>query len=128
MQYAQRLITAGIERSHSPDLAGAKEWLRRTDKALAEAKKDNDFIYHERIPEEKALVAIGKAVVAKPTPMPDKFGTEKIDLFEQLVPVAIHQVTFRKKLTNFFNSLFWDPLLYAPCQVLSNYRRFLTFL
>jgi hypothetical protein len=36
-----------------PDLSGAKEWLRRTEKALADAKKDNDFIYHERIPDEK---------------------------------------------------------------------------
>ena len=30
--------------------------------------------------------------VAKPTPLPDRLGTEKVDLFEELVPVAIHQV------------------------------------
>ena len=41
--------------SPNPDLSGAKEWLRRTEKALTEAKKDNDFIYHERIPEEKSF-------------------------------------------------------------------------
>ena len=92
LQYAQRLLTAGMERGHNPDLSGAKEWLRRTEKALTEAKKDNDFIYHERIPEEKSLTPIGKAAVAKPTPMPERFGTEKTDLFEELVPVAIHQV------------------------------------
>jgi len=61
LQYAQRLLNAGIERGHNPDLGHAKEWLRRTEKALADAKKDNDFIYHERIPEEKALTPIGKA-------------------------------------------------------------------
>jgi programmed cell death 6-interacting protein len=86
------LLQAGIDRGHNPDLASAKEWLRRTEKALTEAKKDNDFIYHERIPEEKALTPIVKVAVAKPTPMPEYFGTEKTDLFEELVPVAIHQV------------------------------------
>jgi programmed cell death 6-interacting protein len=93
LQYAQRLLNAGIERGHSQDLSNAKDWLRRTEKALTEAKKDNDFIYHERIPEEKALVPIGKVAVAKPTPLTDRLGTERTDLFEDLVPVAIHQVS-----------------------------------
>lgn len=92
LQYAQRLVNAGIERGHNPDLSNAKEWLRRIEKALTEAKKDNDFIYHERIPEEKNLTPVGKAAVAKPTPLPERLGTEKTDLFEELVPVAIHQV------------------------------------
>ena len=61
LQYAQRLLNAGIERGHNPDLGNAKDWLRRTEKALADAKKDNDFIYHERIPEEKALTQVAKA-------------------------------------------------------------------
>lgn len=41
-----------------------------------EAKKDNDFIYHERIPDVKNLEPISKAAVAKPTPLPTKFSSK----------------------------------------------------
>ena len=40
----------------------------RIQRALESAKKDNDFIYHDKIPDLKNLPAIGKAAVAKPTP------------------------------------------------------------
>lgn len=39
-------------------------------RALELAVKDNDFIYHEKIPDPKSLHPIGKAPVAKPTPLP----------------------------------------------------------
>ena len=38
-------------------------------KAHQLAKKDNDFIYHERIPDFKSLAAVGKAAVAKALPV-----------------------------------------------------------
>ena len=62
------------------------------DRLLAEAKKDNDFIYHERIPEVKALSAVGRAAVVKPTSVPDKFFPGEKELFDALMPVHIHQV------------------------------------
>lgn len=37
----------------------------RAERNLVEAKKDNDFIYHERIPDVKSLEPIGKAQPAK---------------------------------------------------------------
>lgn len=37
----------------------------RTERNLAESKKDNDFIYHERIPDIKSVEPIGKAQPAK---------------------------------------------------------------
>ena len=40
-------------------LGGSADWGKRSDRALTEAKKDNDFIYHERIPDIKTLNAIG---------------------------------------------------------------------
>ncbi len=73
LQYAQRLMQASMDRSRNPELGSANDWLRKTEKALADAKKDNDFIYHERIPDEKSLASVGKAVVAKATPMPPKY-------------------------------------------------------
>ena len=94
-----------------------REWQKKNERALADAKKDNDFIYHERvsrrslrhfsfvkrgtisfllmtqIPEAKSLSAIQKATVAKVTlPLPDRIGDAKAaDLFEELCPVAVHQ-------------------------------------
>ena len=39
------------------------------DRAQAAAKKDNEFIYHERVPNISDLPAVGRAPVAKPTPV-----------------------------------------------------------
>ena len=84
-------MTAGIERG-PPGLCGAKDWLKKVDRDLATAKKDNDFIYHERIPDEKALAAVAKAAVAKATPLPDRMGNPSSPLlFDALVPVPVHQ-------------------------------------
>ncbi len=38
------------------------------------AKKDNDFIYHERIPDIKSLPVIQKAAVAKALPVNNPIG------------------------------------------------------
>ncbi len=93
LEYARTLFAAAVERSSNPELGRVREWIGQNDKALADAKKDNDFIYHEPVPEAKTLAPIGKASVAKATsPLPTKFSeTPKADLFDELCPVAIHQ-------------------------------------
>jgi len=91
LEYAKRLLSTGIERGQ-PGLCGAKDWLRKVERDLTEAKKNNDFIYHERIPDERTLAAVPKAAVAKPTPLPDRLGNASAALlFDALVPVAVHQ-------------------------------------
>jgi len=45
-----------------------QEVQKKVVRGLQEAEKDNDFIYHARIPEVSALQAIGKANVAKSLP------------------------------------------------------------
>lgn len=67
------------------------EFALKIERNLTEAKKDNDFIYHERIPDVKSLTPIGKATLAKQLPIPERFGTNFKDLFSGLCPVAIHQ-------------------------------------
>ena len=57
-----------------PDQCNVSNWYNKADQALKTAKKDNDFIYHERIPDQKSLKPIGKAVVAKPIALPEKLG------------------------------------------------------
>ena len=42
---------------------------------LDAAQKDNDFIYHDKIPDIKTLPPPGKTAVAKPLPVPEKFST-----------------------------------------------------
>ena len=45
---------------------------------LEAAQKDNDFIYHDIIPDVKTLPVLGKLAVAKPLPLPEKFSTNFI--------------------------------------------------
>ena len=71
MQYAIRLFKAGIERSRSDersDLCNAKDWSKKCERALTDAKKDNDFIYHERVPDEKNLAPITKGQLISECP------------------------------------------------------------
>lgn len=58
---------------------------------LNEAIKDNDFIYHERVPDVRSLNPIGKAPLAKSLPVPDRFTSNFSDVFETLVPVVVQQ-------------------------------------
>ena len=74
-----------------PNLGGCQDWAKRAERALTDAKKDNDFIYHERIPEVKGLTSIGRAAVVKPTAVPDTFIPGEKELFAALMPVHIHQ-------------------------------------
>ena len=52
-----------------------KNELTKIQRALQSAKKDNDFIYHDKVPDVKTLSAIGRAAIAKPTPVPTRFSS-----------------------------------------------------
>ena len=86
-----RLLQAGKDRSVHPDQCNVSNWYNKAENALKTAKKDNDFIYHERIPDQKSLKPIGKAVVAKPIALPEKLGNSSKILFDELCPLAVHQ-------------------------------------
>lgn len=60
----------------------------RATRALASASKDNDFIYHERVPERAVLEPVPRAPIAKALPLPASFGQGK-DLFAALVPLNV---------------------------------------
>jgi programmed cell death 6-interacting protein len=68
-----------------------KDHLNKANNALEEAKKDNDFIYHAKVPEYKSLSSIGKAQLAKATNVPEKFFPNLPDMFEKLLPVGFQQ-------------------------------------
>lgn len=46
-----------------------QDLFNKASRNLTEAKKDNDFIYHERIPDIKSLDPVGKAQLAKVLPL-----------------------------------------------------------
>ena len=49
----------------------------RVQRSLQEAEKDNNFIYHDKVPDIKSLPSIQKATIAKPAPFPTKPMSEK---------------------------------------------------
>lgn len=67
-----------------------QDYSSRAMKNLTEAKKDNDFIYHERVPDIQSLPAIDRATIAKLLPLPGKFSSNFEDLFEELLPISVH--------------------------------------
>lgn len=63
--------------SRYDEYVSVKELTDKINRALTAAKKDNDFIYHDRVPEVKDLEPIGKAALVKATaitpPLSQKF-------------------------------------------------------
>jgi len=82
-----------------------KTLLNKAVRLCDEAKEDNNFIYHARIPDYKSLDSISKASLVKPTPMPEKFRPNYSNPFEKLLPVKIQLAgqkleLYRQKLVN----------------------------
>lgn len=79
------LLRAGREGSPAAEV-GVK-----AARQLAAAERDNDFIYHERVPEARALEPVSRAPVASALPPQERWSPGRQDLFEKLVPLAVHQ-------------------------------------
>lgn len=66
--------------SRDDEYVSVKDLSDKINRALVAAKKDNDFIYHDRVPEVKDLEHIGKAALVKATtitpPLSQKFTGE----------------------------------------------------
>lgn len=72
-QIALEFLKAAQVRSNKPNLAA--DLIAKAQRHLTEALKDNDFIYHERIPDHKSLEPIGRAPLAKPTPLSPRLSS-----------------------------------------------------
>lgn len=64
-----------------------KKIIRRHEEAV----KENDFIYHARVPEYRLLDSIDRFSLVKPAPIPAKFVPESKDLFDGLLPLRVQQ-------------------------------------
>ncbi|XP_040820449.1 programmed cell death 6-interacting protein isoform X3 [Ochotona curzoniae] len=89
LQHAAELIKTVASRYD--EYVSVKDFSDKINRALTAAKKDNDFIYHDRVPDLKDLDPIGKATLVKPTPVSVPISQKFTDLFEKMVPVSVQQ-------------------------------------
>ncbi|MGH0119340.1 UNVERIFIED_CONTAM: hypothetical protein FKN15_002143 [Acipenser sinensis] len=75
--------------SRYDEYINVKDLSDKISRALTAAKKDNDFIYHDRVPDLKDLEAIGKAALVKSTVIKVPISQKFTDLFEKMVPLAV---------------------------------------
>uniref|UniRef100_A0AAY5KDS1 Programmed cell death 6-interacting protein n=1 Tax=Esox lucius TaxID=8010 RepID=A0AAY5KDS1_ESOLU len=89
LQHAAELVKTVASRYD--EYVSVKELSDKINRALTAAKKDNDFIYHDRVPEVKDLEHIGKAALVKATAITPPLSAKFTDLFEKMVPMAVQQ-------------------------------------
>ena len=72
-----------------------KKHLANVQEKLKEFMKDNDFIYHQGIPNEASLTPIPKLPAAKAIPVSELYQGQDIqriigpDIFQKIVPLAV---------------------------------------
>ncbi|KAG8178903.1 hypothetical protein JTE90_017602 [Oedothorax gibbosus] len=89
LQKALSLIKGAEAKGPLPD--EFKDYIPRITHNHDEAKKDNDFIYHARVPDTKSLPPIGVAPLAKPIVPGEKLNPNSEDMFGALLPLAVQQ-------------------------------------
>uniref|UniRef100_A0A3B4EKA9 Programmed cell death 6-interacting protein n=1 Tax=Pygocentrus nattereri TaxID=42514 RepID=A0A3B4EKA9_PYGNA len=89
LQHATELVKTVASRYD--EYVNVKDLSDKISRALTAAKKDNDFIYHDRVPEVKDLEHIGKATLVKATAIQVPLSQKFTDLFEKMVPMEVQQ-------------------------------------
>ncbi|XP_072532317.1 programmed cell death 6-interacting protein isoform X1 [Salminus brasiliensis] len=89
LQHATELVKTVASRYD--EYVNVKDLSDKISRALTAAKKDNDFIYHDRVPEVKDLEHIGKATLVKATSIQVPISQKFTDLFEKMVPMEVQQ-------------------------------------
>uniref|UniRef100_A0A8C1F3Y2 Programmed cell death 6-interacting protein n=1 Tax=Cyprinus carpio carpio TaxID=630221 RepID=A0A8C1F3Y2_CYPCA len=89
LQHATELVKTVASRYD--EYVNMKDLSDKISRSLTAAKKDNDFIYHDRVPEVKDLEHIGKASLVKTTGIQTPLSQKFTDLFEKMVPMAVQQ-------------------------------------
>ncbi|KAF1438329.1 Programmed cell death 6-interacting protein, partial [Spheniscus demersus] len=89
LQHAADLVKTVASRYD--EYINVKDLVDKINRALTAARKDNDFIYHDRVPDLKDLESIGKASLVKSTPVVVPLSQKFTDLFEKMVPLQVQQ-------------------------------------
>ncbi|CAF3718100.1 unnamed protein product [Adineta steineri] len=85
--FADQAVSKCAVPAFTPTLRANQEEVT---KAAAAARKDNDLVYHERIPDSKTLDTIMAQAIAKPLPVIFPLTPDFRDLFVSLVPIALN--------------------------------------
>lgn len=88
-------FTKSLELIKKAESRGGKEiniksYVNKIQEAFDKAKKDNEFVYHERVPDYKTLGPIDRAPLAKLIPIKFPISDDFRDLFSTLVPITVH--------------------------------------
>ena len=79
-------------------------------------KHDNDFIYHERVPDKATLSSVRPASLVKPLPFdPSNTSIAGPDLFAKLVPLEAHLVASSYRLVHFLHKFSTFIAMPLPC-------------
>ncbi|XP_077404761.1 programmed cell death 6-interacting protein isoform X1 [Vanacampus margaritifer] len=89
LQHAAELVKTVASRYD--EYVSVKDLTEKINRSLTAARKDNDFIYHDRVPELKDLEPIGKATLVKAAAITPPLSQKFADLFEKMVPMAVQQ-------------------------------------
>ncbi|CAF0814582.1 unnamed protein product [Didymodactylos carnosus] len=106
LEKAKEFVDQAVNKCSTPAL---NPMLRASqdeiNKMLTAARKDNDFVYHERVPDHRTLDTILAQQIAKPLPVPFPFTTDFKDLFASMVPIALNNAlaTFSSKRVEIMN-------------------------
>ncbi|CAF1338613.1 unnamed protein product [Adineta steineri] len=84
---ADQAVSKSTTASFTPALRANQDEIA---KSAAVAHKDNDFVYHERLPDSKSLETILAQPIAKPLPVTFPLTHDFRDLFASLVPIALN--------------------------------------
>lgn len=73
---------------HGENMFSSRDLQPAVQRDYQAVKKDNDFIYNDRVPPFSSLDAIAKATIAKPMRLAGP-GSNFVDLFGNLLPVEV---------------------------------------
>ncbi|CAF0778295.1 unnamed protein product [Brachionus calyciflorus] len=103
-------LTKAAELIKTADQRGGKEinlksHINIIHSSYEKAKKENEYVYHERVPDYASLRPIERAGLAKIIPMKFPISDEFRDLFGTLVPMSVHNglQLFKAKKVEAFN-------------------------
>ncbi|UJR13652.1 hypothetical protein I4U23_000664 [Adineta vaga] len=101
-ELADQAVSKSTTAAFTPTLRANQDEISKSSVA---AHKDNDFVYHERLPDSKTLETILAQPIAKPLPVTFPLTQDFRDLFASLVPIALNNAlaAFNSKRAEIMN-------------------------
>ncbi|CAF3408926.1 unnamed protein product [Rotaria socialis] len=101
-EYADQAVSKCATVAFAPALRANQDEIN---KSVDAARKDNDFVYHERLPDSKLIETILAQPIAKSLPVTFPITPDFRDLFASLVPIALNNAlaSFNSKRAEIMN-------------------------